>query len=135
MDAFEVGVFRRVARFHKRFEPCQHEFRHAAAEHGLFAEEVGFRLFAERGFEDARARGADACGIRQSGFLRPATCVLLDGDEAGNARAALVFAADGVTGAFRRDHDHVHIRRRHDLAEMDVEAVRKGERVAFRKAF
>ena len=37
-----------------------------------------------------------------------------------------VLAADGVAGALGGDHEHVHVRGRYDLAEVDVEAV--GER-------
>ena len=35
-----------------------------------------------------------------------------------------------MAGTLRRDHDYVNIRRRHDLLEMDVEAVRESKHVA-----
>ena len=56
--------------------------------------------------------------------------VLCDGDQTRNALAFLVDAADQVAGAFGRDHEDVHALRRHDLAEVDVEAVAERDGVA-----
>src|SRR3546814_3496037 len=38
-----------------------------------------------------------------------------------DAAALLIFAADGVAGAFRRDHEDVDVGTRVDQAEVDVE--------------
>ncbi len=62
--------------------------------------------------------------------MRRAARVLMDGDQARHAAALHVFAAHGVAGALGRDHDHVDIGGRLDQAEVDVEAVSKGERRA-----
>ena len=56
--------------------------------------------------------------------------VLVDGDEARHAAAALVFRAHGMAGALRRDHQDVEIGARLDEVEMDVEAVREHQRRA-----
>ena len=47
----------------------------------------------------------------------------MNGNEAGNAAALLVFAANRVARALRRDHDDVERVLRLDQAEMNVEAV------------
>ena len=56
--------------------------------------------------------------------------VLLDGDQAGHALAGDVQGAHRVPRALGRRHEHVHVRRRHDLLVADVEAVREGDRLA-----
>lgn len=52
------------------------------------------------------------------------------GDEAGHAFALDILAADGMARTLRRDHEHVDVRGRHDLAEMDVEAMGEGQGLA-----
>ncbi len=104
--------------------------RRAAAEHGLFAEEVGFRFFLERGLDDPGAGAADTLGPREGNFLRLLARILEDGDQRGHALSLDILAAHDVAGAFRRDHDHVHLRRRHDGLEMDGEPVAEQQRLA-----
>src|SRR3546814_8078349 len=55
---------------------------------------------------------------------------LRDRDQARDAAAALIFAAHRVAGTLGRDHEDVDVAARLDQAEMDVEAVREGERGA-----
>ena len=74
VQALEVRHLGRVAGVDQRFEARGHQRRGAAAEHGLFAEQIGFRLFAEVGFEDAGASAADAACVRQPRSL----CALPD---------------------------------------------------------
>ncbi len=62
--------------------------------------------------------------------MRVAARVLMDGDQAGHAAAALVLGAHGVAGALRRHHQHVEVLARLDEVEMDVEAVREHQRRA-----
>ena len=71
-----------------------------------------------------------ARGVGQRHFQRVAGRVLRDRDEAGDAAAALVFAAHGVAGALRRDHEHVDVGARVEQVEMHVQAVREGQRGA-----
>ena len=54
----------------------------------------------------------------------------MNGDQARHAAALLVVIADGMAGALGRDHDHVHVLRRDDGFEVDVEAVGDGQVVA-----
>jgi hypothetical protein len=63
--------------------------------------------------------------------MRVAGRILVDRDQAGHARAALIFAAHGVARALRRDHQHVEIGARLDQIEMHVQAVREQQRRAF----
>ena len=76
------------------------------------------------------AGAADALGPGEGQLPGLAGGVLRDGDQAGDALALLVDAADEVAGAFGGDHEGVHARRRHDLAEVDVEAVAERDGVA-----
>ena len=74
---------------------------------------------------------ADAQGIGKAQVPGVAGGILLHGDETGNALTGLVFAADSMTGAFRCNHDDIDIFWRFDASEMDVEAVGKGQGLAF----
>ena len=60
VEALEVGDFGLVAGFDERFESCFDQFADAAAEDGLFAEEIGLGFLGEGGFENAGARAAEA---------------------------------------------------------------------------
>ena len=127
VDALEIRVLRLIARLNQRVKTRFHQRGHTAAEDALLAEQVGLGLLAEGRLENARARAADARGIRQRVILRLTGSILVDGDEVGHAFAFQILAADGVAGALRRDHHHVDILRRLDAAKVDVEAVREGE--------
>src|SRR5690606_25021530 len=89
-----------------------------------------FALFLEAGLDDARTAAADAAGVGQGEVKGVARCILVNGNQARHAATLLVFAAHGVAGALRRDHDDVNTRLRLDKAEMHVEAVCKGNRCA-----
>ena len=69
METFEVGDFGGVAGFGQGFETGADQFADAAAEHGLFAEEIAFGFFAEGGFDDAGFQAAQRQGIGE-GILR-----------------------------------------------------------------
>src|SRR6185503_15549830 len=51
----------------------------------------------------------------------------MDRDQAGYALPFGVDTPYQMPGTFRRRHKHIHVLRRHDLAEVDIEAVRKRE--------
>ena len=107
-----------------------HEFAHAAAQHGLLAEQVGFGLFLEVGFNQHRARTADAGGVRQR-LVAPVTAgVLMHGVQTRHTAADLVLLAHQCAGTLRRDQDHVDVGTRKDRLEVNVEAVRKQQRRA-----
>ena len=86
-------------------------------------------LFEERRFDDSRTTGADAACVGERGILRPAGGILVNGDERRYSPAFLVDTADEMTGALRRNHVDIHILRRYDLAEMNIETVREHESV------
>ncbi len=94
----------------------------------MLAEQVGFALFAEVGFDDARAAATDGRAVGQADFQRFAGCVGVNGHQAGHAAAFGVFAAHGVARAFRRHHDDVDAFFRLDQAEVHVQAVRECDR-------
>src|SRR3546814_2186321 len=77
--------------------------------------------------DDARAAAADGAGIGKRDVMGVAGRVLRNGDEAGNAAATHIFAANRVARTLGRDHEHVDIGARFDEAEMHVEAMSEGE--------
>ena len=99
MQAFEVGHFWSIACFSQGFEAGFDQFNHAAAQYGLFAEEVGFGFFAEVGFNHAAFGTAVGCGVRQGDVACFAAFILVNGDQRRYAAAFQEFAAYGVAWA------------------------------------
>ena len=130
VDALEIGVLGGIAGLHQGLEAQLHQLHHAAAQDGLLAEEVGLGLILEGGLHDAAPGAADAGGIGQADVMGLAGGVLLHGQQAGHALAVHIGGADGVAGALGGDHQHVHVGGRHDLLEVDVEAVGEHQGVA-----
>src|ERR1017187_2807100 len=104
VEALEVGDLGSVSGFDKGLEAGADEFRGAAAEDGLFAEEVAFGFFAEVGVDDAGLEAAEGEGVGEGAFEGLAGGVLVDGDEGGDANAFGVEFTDAVAGSFGRDH-------------------------------
>ena len=100
VQALEVGHFGRVAGFHQRIEAGLDQFDGTAAQHGLFAEQVGFGFFAEVGLDDAGAAAAVGAGVGQGHVARGAGLVLVHGHQVRHAAALLVGVAHGVARAF-----------------------------------
>jgi hypothetical protein len=95
VQALKVGDFGGVAGFRERFKAGIDEGGDAAAEDSLFAEEVRFGFFAERGFDDAGLERTEALGIGEGIFAGVAGGILVDGDEGGDADAFRIeFAAN-----------------------------------------
>ena len=102
----------------------------AATEDNLFAEQVGLGLFLEGGFQGPGPCAANAVGVGQgrlAGLLRG---VLIDGEQHRHSAALFVFAAHQVAGPLGSDHNHVDVLGRHDLPEVDVEAVAEADCLA-----
>ena len=59
MQAFKIGDLRLVTRFDQRLESRLDQLAYAAAQHGLFAEQIGFGFLGEGGLDNAGAGGAD----------------------------------------------------------------------------
>src|SRR5262245_4957438 len=127
VQAFEIGHLRRVARLDQSLESGLNQRGQSAAEHRLFAEELSLSLLFESRLDDAGARPAYRPRVSQADLSGVTARVLSDGQQAWNSRAALVFAANQITGAFRRDHEHVDVGRRNDLSKVDREAMRDGQ--------
>ena len=122
---FVVGDFRLVTGFHQGLEARLHQRAGAAAQHRLFAEQIGFGFFLEGGLDEVRARAAQACGVEFREFLGAAAAVLVHRVDAGHTAADLVFATHQRARALGRDQHHIQIGARRDHPEMHVQAVRE----------
>ncbi len=134
MQAFEVRHFGRVPRFDQCLEAGLDQCGSAAAQHDLFAEQVGLGLFAEIGLDDAGLATADRRGVGQRQVARLLRRILVDCDQHRHAAALRERRAHGVARRLGRNHHHVEVGARHDLSEVDVESVRKGQCRAFLEA-
>ena len=130
VEAFEIGDLGLVTGLDQRLEAGVDQFRRAAAQHGLLAEQVGFGFLGKGGLDRAGAGAADALRIGQRLGAGGAGRVLLHREQARHAAADLIFAADQVARPLGRDQDHVGVRGRIDLAILHREAVRDEQRRA-----
>ena len=103
MEALEVGEPGVVAGVDERLVAGLNKLAHAAAEHGLLAEQVGLGLLAEAGLDHAAAGAADALRVGEEQVAGVPGRVLVHRDEAGHAVALLVLAPHEVAGALGRD--------------------------------
>ncbi len=127
MQALEIGHLGGIARLDQRLEPHADQLHQAAAEHRLLAEEIGLAFLAEIRLDDPRTPAADGRAIAEPDLERLARGIGIDGHEAGHAAALDELAPHGVAGALGGHHDDVHALFRLDQAEMDVEAMGKGD--------
>ena len=127
MQALEIGHFRRIASFGQCLKASLNEVRDTAAQDGLFTEQICLAFFTEVGFDDAAASAANAAGISKRNVMGIAAGILCNSNQARHAAAFLIFAADCVTGALWRDHDHVNVGTRFNQTEMNVETMGKGQ--------
>src|SRR5690606_2767820 len=125
VQAFEIGDLGLVAGLDQGVEALDDQLLGAAAQDGLFAEQVGLRLFAERGLKQAAGRPADSLGVAHGAVARLAGRVLLDGEQGGDAAAARELAADQIARSLGRDQDDIHVVARGDAVIDDREAVRE----------
>ena len=130
MEALEVCHLGRIARLDEHLKARLHQLADTAHEDALLTEKILLRLIAERRLQYAGTRCAKAACIGEREIEALARLVLFDGEYGRNARALLERAADEVTGALRRNHEHIDALGRNNLLEMDVEAVSKGKRTA-----
>ena len=131
MEALKVRELRRVSGLGQRVEPSTHQLCESATQHDLLAEEIRLGLVAEGGGDNASARATDALGIRTGEALCIASCVHVNGHEAGNALALGELTAYEVTGALGSHHGHIDALRGGDLVEVNREAVSKEEHIAW----
>ena len=133
VQALEIRHLWLITGLDESFVSSHHERGEATTQHHLLTEEIGFRLLWEGGLDDARTGTTNAVGIGQGKRLGIAGCILMHGNQRGHTAAFLEGAAHEVTRALRGDHDHVHVLRRLDAVEANVEAVRESERLALRQ--
>ncbi len=130
MQALEVGHLGGVARLNEGLEAHLHQFDGATAKDGLFAEEVGFGLFAEVGFDHATLGAAIGRSVGQGDVTGLAGLVLVHSDQGRHAAALQVLGTHGVAGALGGDHDHVQVSTGNDLVVVHIEAVSEGQHAA-----
>src|SRR3546814_13583108 len=94
-----------VAGFHQRLPAGLHQLGGAAAEHRLFAEQVGFGLLLEGGADGVLASTTEAGAIGQRKLLGPAGVVLVYAIHGGHAPAELVFSEPQRTRNLRAPPD------------------------------
>src|SRR5699024_7287233 len=87
VQALEVGHFRGVAGFDQGFVTHLDQRERTAAQHGLFAEQVGVGFFLEVGLDDAGLAATVGHGVRQRQVTALAGHVLVHGDQVGHAAA------------------------------------------------
>ena len=131
VHAFEIGHFRRVAGLDQGFVGGLNQRRQPAAQHRLFAEQVGLALLAEGGADDPGPPAADRRRVGEPDVVGVAGGVLVDGQQHRHPGAALVFGAHRMAGALGRDHEDVEVVAGLDEAEVDGQPVRHGQRRAF----
>ena len=125
MHRLKVGELWVVASLNQRLPRTLHELRGAAAEHGLFAEEIALGLILEGRLHDSRARATESVGIRHDSRSCGTGGLLPNGEECRDAAARNVDGAHEVAWPLRRDHANVSSLGRLDATEMNVEAVCK----------
>ncbi len=130
VETLKIGHLGLVARGHQGLKTRPDELGQAAAKDHLFPEKVGLGLFFKGGLQNAGAGAADGLSVGQGDLQGVAGGVLVDGHQGRDSLAFHIGRADQVTRALGGDHEHVHIRRGDDLAEMDIEAVGEHEGLA-----
>jgi hypothetical protein len=130
VDALEVGHLGSVTGLDQGFEARADELGEPAAQHRLLAEQVGLGFLLESGLDDCGATAADCAAPREADLARVAGRILLHREQARDAAALRIFSANHVAGALGRDHEDVHVGRRLNEFEMDIEAVAEGEVLA-----
>ena len=131
VQALEISHLGRVAGLDQGVVAGRDQRAEAAAEHDLLAEEVGLAFLAEGRLDDAGPAAADGRAIAEPDLRCVARGVLRHGQEAGHARAALIFRAHQMARALGRDHEDVEVLARLDQVEVDVEAVGESQCGAF----
>ena len=128
MQALEIRHFWGVASFNQSLVAHLDQFHRTTAQHGLFAEQIGFGFFTEIGFDDAGFAATICHGVTQGQITGFAALVLVDGHQMGNATALGVSRTHGVTRRFGRHHPHIQIGTGHHLVVMHIETVGKSQR-------
>ena len=108
-----------------------HQRGTAATQNRLFTEQIRFGFFLEGGFDDAGFAAANGRCVRHRHVACLFGFVLMHRDQHRHTAALCIGAAHGMPRRFGRDHHHVQICPRRDLAIMNIEPVRERQRGAF----
>ncbi len=127
VQAFEVGHFRRIASFNQGFETGFNQFNGTTAQNSLLAEQVGFGLVLEGGFDDTGTTATNTRCVGQRNVFGVARSVLVDRDQVRDTAAFNELGTHGVARRFRRNHDHVEVSAWHNLVVVNREAVGEGQ--------
>ena len=100
---FVISNLRLIAGLNQGLKPRNDQFRGAATKYGLFTEQVGFSFFLKRRFDYTGSRAADASGVGECNIQCIARCVLMYGNQAGNAVAFFVLPTNQTARSFGRD--------------------------------
>ena len=130
VHALEIGRLRLVPGLHQRLEGRLDQRRHASAQHGLLAEQVGLGLLLEGRVQHARAGASYPPGVGQPDVSGVPRDVLLDGQQSGHAGAAREDLAHPVPRRLRRHHGHIDAVRRLYRLVVDVESVGEHQSLA-----
>src|SRR5690554_3065601 len=115
VQALEVSHFRRVTGFGQNFETGLDQLDRTTTENRLLAEQVGFGLVLEGGFDDAGTAAANATGVGQGNIFGIAGSVLVNRNQVRNATAAHKFGTHCVARRLGGNHNYVQIGTRHYL--------------------
>ena len=130
MEALEISDLRLITCLDESLETVLDEMGYTAAEDNLLAEEIRLRLLLESGLDDACTGAANAAGIGQGNLEALARCILLHSEHIRNTAAFRIGAANEMAGTLRGNHEDIHVLRRNNLLEMDIEAMSKGKSTA-----
>jgi hypothetical protein len=96
----------------------------------LFPEEVGFSFLGECGFDHTGASRPDGLAVGERKLLGFSSGVLVDGQQRGCAAAFDEDFAHPMSGCLGGNHRNIHVGRRGDGPEANVEAVGKHQRLS-----
>ena len=130
VQAFEIGGFRLITGLHQGVETMHDQLRGAAAQHGLFAEQVCFGFLRKGGVQYAGVGAAQRVRVAQRLVRGLTRCILVNRAQARYAPTLLELPAYQVARRLGRHHDHVAVGRRLDRAKVNIESVGKQQRVA-----
>ena len=130
MDALEVSISRIISCFCQCLEACLHQCAYTATENCLLTEEVCLCLDTECGLKKTCTSTTDTCTVSQCQILCMTGSILIYSDQTRCTLACLILGTYGMTRSLRSDHGYIHILRRDDLVEMDIEAVSEHQHIS-----
>ena len=131
MKALKISKVRIVPGIYQSVVSGTDQFGETSTQYRLFAKQVGFSLFPEISFQDARACPAYAFGIGKGYFSRVFGDVLVNRHQAGNACALFIGPSDQMSRTFWSDHENIDKFWWDNLPKMNIESMSPCEGHAF----